>query len=94
MIDTQEKLDTFVEQNRTHMVEKAVKELNERPWNQEPDIWVNFWLTHEEQCDINIYQPEDGHINITDYALREFDSDVIEVNTQIGCLIADIKWEA
>ena len=93
MIDTQEKLDAFVEQNRTHMVEKAVKELNERPWDQEPDIWVSFWLTHEEQCDINIYEPEDGHINITAYALRELGADELQVNTEIGVLVADIKWE-
>ena len=94
MIDTQEKLDAFVEEYRLRMVEQSIKELNESPEGQEPDIWVSFWLSHENQCDINIYQPEDGHINITAYALREFGADMVEVNTQIGCLVADIKWSA
>ena len=43
MIDTQEKLDAFVGAYRTRMVEQAIKELNESPENQEPDIWVSFW---------------------------------------------------
>jgi len=93
MIDTQEKLNAFVERNRAHMIEQAIKELNESPENQEPDIWVSHWLSHEEQCDMNVYQPEDGHINITAYALREFEDGTVEVNTQFGCLVADIKWE-
>ena len=92
MIDTQEKLDAFVEQNRAHMIEQAIKELNESPENQEPDIWVSHRLSHEEQCDMNVYQPEDGHINIMAYALREFPDETLQVNTSIGCLVADIKW--
>lgn len=93
MIDTQEKLDAFVKEHRIRMVEKAIKELNESPEEQEPDIWVSYWLSHEEQCDINIYQPEDGHINITAYALHELGPDELQVNTEIGCLVADITWE-
>lgn len=97
MIDTQEKLDTFVGAYRTRMVEQAIKELNESPENQEPDIWVSFWLSHEDQCDINIYQPEDEtRINIMAYALRHVpgdDPDLLQVNTEIGCLVADIRWE-
>ena len=94
MIDTQQKLDAFVETHRLRMVEQSIKELNESPEGQEPDIWVSFWLSHEEQCDINIYQPEDGHINVTAYALRELGPDELQVNTEIGALVADIKWEA
>jgi len=93
MIDTQEKLNAFVERNRAHMIEQAIKELNESPENQEPDIWVSHWLSHEEQCDMNVYQFEDGHINISAYAVEEFDGDKLQVNTAIGCLVADIKWE-
>ena len=93
MIDTQNKLNAFVETHRARMLEQCIKEFNDRPEDQEPDIWVSFWLSHEEQCDINVYQPEDeDRINITAYALHGIGPDEFEVNTQIGCLVADITW--
>jgi hypothetical protein len=93
-MNTQEKLNAFVKEHRRHMVAQAVKEFCESPVNQEPDIWVNYRVSHEAQCDINIYQPEDEtRINIIAYALREFEDGTLQVNTEIGSLVADIVWK-
>jgi hypothetical protein len=93
VIDTLEKLEAFVEEHRLAMLAQALEELSDSPENQEPDIWGTYHLNYEEQCDFNIYQPEDGHINITAYPLREV-GDSVQVNTEMGgCLVANIKWE-
>lgn len=94
MIDTQEKLNAFVKAHRMAILAQALRELNQSPENQEPDIWGNFWLDYDNQCDFNTYMPEDEtRINITAYALREFGPDDVQVNTQIGALVADVEWK-
>lgn len=91
MIDTQEKLNEFVKEHRFRILAQAMAEYVE---GQDDDTWGTYRLNHEEQCDFNTYRPEDeDRINIIAYALREFSDGTIQVNCEIGCLIADIVWK-
>lgn len=94
MIDTQEKLDAFVREHRVRILADALEHLNSQPEDQEPDVWGNTWIDHENQVDFNIYQPEDSNvIHIHAYALRHVPEEepyILQVNTGIGCLVGDV----
>lgn len=94
MIDTLEKLNAFVEEHRMAMLAQAVDEFFGKPETQEDDVWGTYHIDFEGQCDFNTYRPEDeNRVNITAYALREMGDGTVQVNGEIGCLVADIKWE-
>jgi hypothetical protein len=97
MIDTQEKLDKFVESHRIDIVAEAMKAFVS---TSDDDVWDTFHVSGGEECDYNIYQTDEGTegpIYIHAYALRHVPEDAphtLQVNTGIGCHVADIKWEA
>lgn len=94
MIDTQEKLNAFVEEHRMAILAQAADEFFGKPETQEDDVWGTYGIDFEEQCDFNTYRPEDeNRINITAYAVREMEDGTAQINTEIECLVADIKWE-
>ena len=94
MIDTQDKLNAFVTEHRRAILAQAIDEFLGKPETQEDDIWGTHYIDFEEQCDFNTYRPEDeNRINVTAYALREMGDGTVQVDTQIGALVADITWK-
>lgn len=95
MIDTQEKLDAVVATHRVAILAEALKSFDDC---SDDDVWDTYWVTPEDQIDFNIYQPEeDGPLHVYAYALRRTPEDapfVLQVNTGIGCHVANIQWEA
>lgn len=94
MIDTQDKLNAFVTEHRMAILAQAIDEFLGKPETQEDDVWGTYDIAFEEQCDFNTYRPEDeNRINITAYAVREMGDGTVQVNTEIGALVADIEWK-
>lgn len=96
MIDTQEKLDGFVKEYRTRMIAEAGVSFARYAESDGDDVW-NVFIHDEEQCDYNIYRPEDSNlIRIMAYAVEHVPGEephVLQVNTAIECHVADITWE-
>lgn len=96
MIDTHEKLEAVVNEHRVAIIAVAMKSFVD---SSDDDVWDTYWVTVEDQIDFNIYQTDEGTegpIYIHAYALRHVPEDAphtLQVNTSIGCHVADIKWE-
>ena len=97
MIDTQEKLDAFVKEHRIRIIGEAGVAFARYAESDGDDVWNAFRLSNDEQCDYNIYRPEDSNtIHIMAYAVEHVPGEaphVLQVNTRIECHVADITWE-
>jgi len=97
MIDTQEKLDTFVEKHRIRMIAEAGVAFARYAEGDGDDVWNAFRLSDDEQCDYNVYRPDECNlICIVAYAVKHVPGEephVLQINTKIECHVADIRWE-
>ena len=97
MIDTQEKLDAFVEEHRIRIIGEAGVAFARYAEGDGDDVWNAFRLNDDEQCDYNVYRPEDSNlIQIVAYAVEHVPGEephILQINTSIECHVADIKWE-
>lgn len=97
MIDTQEKLDAFVKAHRIRMIAEAGVAFARYAEGDGDDVWNAFRLSDDEQCDYNVYRPEDSNtIHIMAFAVEHVPGEephVLQINTAIECHVADITWE-
>lgn len=97
MIDTQEKLDAFVGAYRTRMIAEAGVSFARYAESDGDDVWNAFRLSDDEQCDYNVYRPDECNlIRIMAYAVEHVPGEephVLQINTAIECHVADITWE-
>ena len=95
MIDTQDKLNAFVDTDRMGILAKALEEFNS---TSDDDVWGTYRVSATyEMVDFNIYQQDDSpNLTVWAYALKHEDDNpeyTVTVNSVIGAFVAHVLFE-